>query len=542
MEHMFTHINASVRNNWNEPAFSDFQKDVHYSFGEVATRAARLGVLFDNLGVAPGSKIAICGTNCSDWAVSFLSILMNDRVVVGLLPDFVGEDIEKLVNHSDAELLFAGPAIIKKIRPEKMPRLCAIINIDDYTPAFVAGETEKTAFDNLDSTFAVKYPNGYSAADVHYREDNLDELALINYTSGTTSSPKGVMLTYRSLSSNVQYSMDNMECHPGLTLVSMLPLAHMFGMLVELLFQFAGGSHVCFITRLTTPTLIRAFKECHPLLIVAVPLVLEKIYQKQLKPVLNKPVIKALWNVPCIGTLIRKKVHDQLLAAFGGNLKCLIAGGAAMNPEVEKCMMDIHFPFLVGYGMTECGPLIGYVRWQDFRARSCGKLVDRMELHIDSADPENIPGEILLRGDNVMTGYYKNEDATRATFTEDGWMRTGDMGVVDKDGFIYLRGRCKTLILSPNGQNIYPEEIEALLNAEDIVEESLIVSRDSKLVALIYPGEENLKAADLQERLTAAISNINPHLPKYSQLAAFEVQQEEFQKTPKKSIKRFLYS
>ncbi|MGM9838058.1 MAG: AMP-binding protein [Paludibacteraceae bacterium] len=542
MEHMFTHINASVRNNWNEPAFSDFQKDVHYSFGEVATRAARLGVLFDNLGVAPGSKIAICGTNCSDWAVSFLSILMNDRVVVGLLPDFVGEDIEKLVNHSDAELLFAGPAIIKKIRPEKMPRLCAIINIDDYTPAFVAGETEKTAFDNLDSTFAVKYPNGYSAADVHYREDNLDELALINYTSGTTSSPKGVMLTYRSLSSNVQYSMDNMECHPGLTLVSMLPLAHMFGMLVELLFQFAGGSHVCFITRLTTPTLIRAFKECHPLLIVAVPLVLEKIYQKQLKPVLNKPVIKALWNVPCIGTLIRKKVHDQLLAAFGGNLKCLIAGGAAMNPEVEKCMMDVRLPFLVGYGMTECGPLVGYVRWQDFRARSCGKLVDRMELRIDSADPENIPGEILLRGDNVMTGYYKNEEATRAAFTDDGWMRTGDMGVVDKDGFIYLRGRCKTLILSPNGQNIYPEEIEALLNAENVVEESLIVSRDGKLVALIYPGEEDIKAADLQERLTAAISNINPHLPKYSQIAAFEVQQEEFQKTPKKSIKRFLYS
>lgn len=539
--HMFSYINASVRNNWNEPAFSDFQKDVHYSFGEVATRTARLGVLFDRLGVAPGSKIAICGTNCSNWAICFLSILMNDRVVVGMLPDFLGADIEKLVNHSDAELLLAGASIIKKIRPAEMPRLRAIVCIDDFSLAYAADAEAQAAFESLDAAFAARYPKGYSAADVHYREDNLDELALINYTSGTTSSPKGVMLSYRSLSSNVQFSIDNMECHPGLTLVSMLPLAHMFGMLVELLFQFAGGSHVCFITRLTTPTLMQAFKECKPLLIVAVPLVLEKIYQKQLKPVLSKPVIKVLWNIPGVGTLIRKKVHDQLLAAFGGNLKSLIAGGAAMNPEVEKCMMDIHFPFLVGYGMTECGPLVGYVRWQDFRARSCGKLVDRMELRIDSQDPVNVPGELLVRGDNVMLGYYKNDEATKAAFTEDGWMRTGDMGVVDKDGYIYLRGRCKTLILSPNGQNIYPEEIEALLNAEDPVEESLIVSREDKLVALIYPGAEHVADADLQDALNAAIADVNKRLPHYCKIASFEVQQEEFAKTPKKSIKRFMY-
>ena len=539
--HMFSYINQSVRDNWKEPAFSDFHKDVHYSFGEAATLMARLGLLFERLGVAPGSKIAICGSNCSNWAVSFLSILTNDRVVVSMLPDFMGEDIEKLVNHSDARLLFAGSNIVKKVRAEEMPALEAIITIDDFSLAYAKDEQAKDAFEGLDGAFAQRYPKGYTPQDVHYRENNLDDLALINYTSGTTSSPKGVMLSYRALSSNVQYSIDNMECHPGLTLVSMLPLAHMFGMLVELLFQFAGGSHVCFITRLTTPILMQAFKECKPLLIVAVPLVLEKIYQKQLKPVLSKPVIKVLWNMPVVGKMIRKKVHDQLMAAFGGNLKSLIAGGAAMNPEVEKCLMDIRFPFLVGYGMTECAPLIGYVPWQEFRARSCGRLVDRMEIRIDSADPANIPGEILLRGDNVMMGYYKNEEATRVAFTNDGWMRTGDMGVIDEAGFIYLRGRCKTLILSPNGQNIYPEEIEAILNAEDIVEESLIVSRDNKLVALIFPNTDGVDPMALRDLVAQAVANVNKRLPNYCQISGYEVQNEEFAKTPKKSIKRFMY-
>ncbi|MGN0234857.1 MAG: AMP-binding protein [Paludibacteraceae bacterium] len=539
--HMFSYINPSVRNNWNEPAFSDFHKEVHYTFGEAATAMARLGLLFDRLGVGAGSKIAICGGNCSNWAVSFLSILTNDRVVVGMLPDFTGEDIEKLVNHSDALLLFAGANIVKKVRMEKMPRLQAVITIDDFSLAFAKDAEAQEAFNGLDDAFAERYPAGYTPQDVRYRENNLDDLALINYTSGTTSSPKGVMLTYRALSSNVQYSIDNMECHPGLTLVSMLPLAHMFGMLVELLFQFAGGAHVCFITRLTTPVLMQAFKECKPLLIVAVPLVLEKIYQKQLKPVLSKPVIKVLWKTPVVGKMIRRKVHDQLMAAFGGNLKSLIAGGAAMNPEVEKCLMDIGFPFLVGYGMTECAPLIGYVPWQQFRARSCGQLVDRMEIRIDSPDPANVAGEILVRGDNVMTGYYKNEEATRAAFTEDGWMRTGDMGVIDSDGFIYLRGRCKTLILSPNGQNIYPEEIEALLNAEDIVGESLVISRDHKLVALIYPDTEKVNPKEVRDMVSLAVENVNKRLPNYCRISGYEVRNEEFAKTPKKSIKRFMY-
>lgn len=546
-QHMFTYINNSVRTNWNEPAFSDYKKPVHYTFGEAATEMARLGLLFDLLGVAPGEKIAFCGTNSSHWAVGFLSVLTNDRVVVSMLPDFTGEDIEKLVNHSDATLLFAGSAILKKITPEHMPGLKAIICIEDFNVAYAANPEALDAVVKWNDAFSAKYPKGYSPADVHYREDNLDELALINYTSGTTSSPKGVMLSYRALSSNIQYSIDNMECHPGLTLVSMLPLAHMFGMAIELIYQFAGGAHVCFITRLTTPILMQALHENKPLLIVAVPLVLEKIYQKKLKPVISKPVVRLCWNLPIVGKAIKKKIYDGLMEAFGGNLHSLIAGGAAMNPEVEKCLMDIGFPFLVGYGMTECAPLVAYVPWQDFKARSCGKLVDRMQIRIDSPDPANTPGEILLRGDNCMLGYYKNEEETRKAFTADGWMHTGDMGVIDSEGNIYLRGRCKTMILGPSGQNIYPEEIEALINSEDMVGESLVVSREGKLVALIYPDPDAVKA-EVQEQgysveveLTEAIRRVNKKLPAYSQICDFDIMTEEFQKTPKRSIKRFMY-
>ena len=546
LKHLFSYINHSFREGWDSPALTDYGTDRTYTYGDVATQMARLHLYYEQLGLHAGDKIAVCGVNSSNWAVGFLSILSYNAVAVSVLADFTGADIEKLVNHSDAQVLFVGPMVEKKINISHMPALKAVISTADFHPVFVSDPAYRKAYEQLNTSFKERYPKGFRPEDVHYREDNLDDLALINYTSGTTGTPKGVMLTYRSLSSNVQYSIDNMECHPGVNLVSMLPLAHMFGMMIELIYQIAGGSHVHFITRLTTPTLMKAFRECQPLIILVVPMVLEKLYEKKIRPVVSKPIVRLLWNTPIAGRLIRNRIRQGLMDAFGGKLKSLISGGAALNPEVEKCLMDIRFPYLSGYGMTECGPLVSYVPWQQFKAHSCGRLVDRMEIRIDSSDPATVPGEILLRGDNIMLGYYKNPEATREAFTTGGWMRTGDLGTIDKEGNIFLRGRCKTMILGPSGQNIYPEEIESLLNAQPAIDEALVVSRDNKLHALIYLADEHVEqmredGMNLQEAILQAVEDVNRQLPSYSRIANFEFMFKEFEKTPKRSIKRYLY-
>lgn len=546
LKHLFSYINHSFREGWDNPALTDYGTDRTYTYGDVATQMARLHLFYEKLGLREGDKIALCGANSARWAIALMSTFSYGAVAVSILPDFTGADIERLVNHSDAQVLFVGPAVEQKVNPANMPALKAVISTVDFHPVYTADPAYCREYEQLNTSFKERYPKGFRPEDVHYREDNLDDLALINYSSGTTGTPKGVMLTYRSLSSNVQYSIDNMECHPGVNLVSMLPLAHMFGMMIELIYQIAGGSHVHFITRLTTPTLMKAFRECQPLIILVVPMVLEKLYEKKIRPVVSKPIVRLLWNTPIAGRLIRNRIRQGLMDAFGGKLKSLISGGAALNPEVEKCLMDIRFPYLSGYGMTECGPLVSYVPWQQFKAHSCGRLVDRMEIRIDSSDPATVPGEILLRGDNIMLGYYKNPEATREAFTTGGWMRTGDLGTIDKEGNIFLRGRCKTMILGPSGQNIYPEEIESLLNAQPAIDEALVVSRDNKLHALIYLADEHVEqmreeGMNLQEAVLQAVEDVNRQLPSYSRIANFEFMFKEFEKTPKRSIKRYLY-
>ena len=545
-KHIFSYINESIRTNWERPGFSDYGEKTNYTYGEIATQIARLNLFFELAGVEKGGKIAFCGGNSSNWGVSFLSVLAYGAVAVSILPDFTGPDVEKLVNHSESQILIAGPVVANKIKFENMPSIKAVISMKDFSILYAQTDNYQKAFDNLDAAFAKRYPDGYKPEYVHYQDDNLDDLALINYTSGTTSAPKGVMLTYRSLSTNCTFGQEWIPNSPNDNIVSMLPLAHMFGMMFEFIYQVAGGTHVFFITRLTTPILMKAFQDCSPYLILTVPLVLEKIYQKKIKPMVNKPLIKFLWHVPGVNKIIKNKVRDGLMAAFGGKLKSLIIGGAALNGEVETCLKEIGFPFLVGYGMTECGPLIAYVPWQEFAPHSCGRIVDRMEIKIDSSDPLHEVGEILVKGEACMIGYYKNPEATKAVLMEDGWLRTGDLGLLDEKGNIYIKGRNKNMILGPSGQNIYPEEIEDLVNSIDEVIESLIVDRDHKLVALIYPDYELLKTPeyadkDIKQLITSAIKNINKNLPQYSQIADVEIRDQEFEKTPKRSIKRFMY-
>ena len=479
-KHIFSYINESIRTNWERPGFSDYGEKTNYTYGEIATQIARLNLFFELAGVEKGGKIAFCGGNSSNWGVSFLSVLAYGAVAVSILPDFTGPDVEKLVNHSESQILIAGPVVANKIKFENMPSIKAVISMKDFSILYAQTDNYQKAFDNLDAAFAKRYPDGYKPEYVHYQDDNLDDLALINYTSGTTSAPKGVMLTYRSLSTNCTFGQEWIPNSPNDNIVSMLPLAHMFGMMFEFIYQVAGGTHVFFITRLTTPILMKAFQDCSPYLILTVPLVLEKIYQKKIKPMVNKPLIKFLWHVPGVNKIIKNKVRDGLMTAFGGKLKSLIIGGAALNGEVEACLKEIGFPFLVGYGMTECGPLISYVPWQEFAPHSCGRIVDRMEIKIDSSDPLHEVGEILVKGEACMIGYYKNPEATKAVLMEDGWLRTGDLGLLDQKGNIYIKGRNKNMILGPSGQNIYPEEIEDLINAIDEEVESPIVDRDHK--------------------------------------------------------------
>ncbi|MDD3201444.1 MAG: AMP-binding protein [Bacteroidales bacterium] len=545
--HFLTYIQKSIKDYWSCEALSNLNGE-SFTFGKMAEEIERLHVLFDYLDLKKGDKIAICAKNSARWGIAFLSSTSYRITTVPLLNDFTPDSIMHLTDHSDSKILFTDKDIWEKLDPEKMPKIVAVFNISDFTLIYSKNLSNEfnNAYLNWDKLFKDKYPD-FSAEDVNYPVDNFEDLALINYTSGTTSAPKGVMLTYRSISSNIQFGLKGIPNQQGWKIVSMLPLAHMYGLAFEFLYQLAGGCHVYFLGKVPSPrVLLNAFAMVKPYMIVTVPLVVEKLFKSSVFPIIEKPSMKFLMKIPIFSKIIKKRILVKLLDAFGGELQHLIIGGAAINREVEDCMKDIHFPYTVGYGMTECGPILGYEDWHKFKKQSCGKAVDRMELKIDSEDPEHIVGEILARGANVMDGYYKNPEATKAAFTKDGWMRTGDLGLIDEKGNIFIKGRSKNMILSANGQNIYPEEIEDSLNNQPYVVESVVVERDKKIVALVYPDFDRVSQESMDENDLAGLMEqnrikLNLMLPLYSRIAKIELIKNEFEKTPKRSIKRFLY-
>lgn len=543
-KHLFDYLQATIKRDWNEPAISDYIEKKTDSYGQLAEQIARWHVLFKELGLQKGDKIALCGRNSTYWATCFLSTISYGAVAVSILDAFHAESIHYLVKHSDAKLFLVGDQIFKGLDKKAMEQVEAIICQDGSELYYAKNAASEKAFKNWATLFQTAYPKGFTADDVNYPTDNMDDPAVINYTSGSTGDPKGVVLSYRSLSSNVEFGQDRIPNQAGWSMVSMLPLAHMFGLTFEFLYQLAGGCHVNFLGKAPSPQiLMKAFSEVHPYMILTVPLVVEKIFKGKIFPAIKKPLVRVLWHIPGINTIIRKKVHQQLMAAFGGQLKYLIIGGAALNREVEKCLKEIKFPYCVGYGMTECGPLLSYTPWDKFKLRSCGQPVDRMQITIDSLDPQKQVGEILVKGDHVLLGYYKNPEATSAIFTTDGWMRTGDLGIIDKDGNVFIRGRNKSMILGPSGQNIYPEEIEDKVNNQPYVLESVLVCRNDKLVALIYPDTAAIEkeGKNVVEEMNQMRLHVNKLLPRFCQIAEVEIVKEEFEKTPKRSIKRYLY-
>ncbi|MCK9626589.1 MAG: AMP-binding protein [Bacteroidales bacterium] len=544
-EHFLAYIQNSITNYWDSPALTNLSGE-SFTYGEVAREIARLQILFDKIGIKKGDKVAICAKNSARWGIAFLAASSHEAVVVPLLNDFHADSVQNLTDHSESKLLFTDLDIWSKLDISQMPALMTVINVADFKFLYNKDDSMAFAFDNIDELFKLKYPN-FSASDINFPTDNFDDLALINYTSGTTSAPKGVMLTYKSISSNIQFGLFGIPNQPGWKIVSMLPMAHMYGLAFEFLYQLAGGCHIYFLGKVPSPkVLLNSFAKVQPYMVVTVPLVIEKIFKNSVFPTINKPIIKFMMKAPFLSRIIKNRILKKIIDAFGGKLQVLIIGGAAINQEVEDCMKDIKIPYTVGYGMTECGPILGYEDWRKFKKKSCGKAVHRVEVRVDSDDPQNIVGEIHVRGDNVMEGYYKNPEATKAAFTEDGWMRTGDLGLIDKEGNIFIKGRSKNMILSANGQNIYPEEIEDKLNSQPYVVESIVVERDKKIVALVFPdldrvSQESLDENDLAKLMEDNRIKLNLALPLYSRIAKIELLKEAFEKTPKRSIKRFMY-
>lgn len=536
----------SFKKNWDCPALSDY-KGLTLNYRDVARRIAKLHIFFESCDIVKGDKIAICGRNQSNWGVAFLATLTYGAVPVPLLHEFKPANIHNLVNHSDSKILIVGNSIWENLNSAEMPDVEAILLMNDVSVVYAKDEKYIQAREHLNEMFGKKYPNSFTPANVKYYEDSPNELAMINYTSGTTGFSKGVMLPYRSLHSNILFAK---AVHPQLNntsnLVSMLPTAHMYGMMFEFMFIMSVGGHTHFLTKLPSPNIILdAMGTIKPDIIIAVPLIIEKIYKRMLAPIINKNRIKLLLNLPVIDQMIQKKILNSIVSAFGGKFKEVIIGGAALNREAEAFFKRINFPFTVGYGMTECAPIIAYAPWDKTKLYSCGKAAPRMEIKIDSKDPKNIPGEIFVRGDNVFLGYYKNKEATDEVLCN-GWLKTGDMGVMDSDGYLFLKGRSKTMILGPSGQNIYPEEIESILNNLPYVVEALVVEDKSSLIALIFPdfdqaNEEGLTEEQLLEKLQEDIQIANLELPNYCKLAGVEIVPEEFEKTPKRSIKRYIY-
>ncbi len=540
-------IETGIKTNWDLPALSDYKKDA-IKYSEVAERIARLHTLFKNAGIEKGDKIVLCGRNSAPWAVCFFATITYGAVAVPLLHEFKSEAVTHLVNHSEGKLLLVGDVVWEGLNEDEMPELLGTIQMQNFELVACRDEKLRKAFETLNEDFAAAYPNGFSQEDVHYDRDTLDELALINYTSGTTSMSKGVMLSYRALLSNYMFACEVLpQLTAGMNVISMLPMAHMYGLQFEVIFEFLKGIHIHFLTRVPSPKIIaEAFARVKPDLIISVPLIIEKIYKSKLKPIADKMIVKMLLKTPVIDTILKDKILSALTESFGGRFCEIIIGGAALNKEVETFLKKIGFPYTVGYGMTECGPIISYEDWSRHKLGSCGKAAPRMEVKIDSDDETRIVGEILVRGANVMMGYYKNEEATNAVF-KDGWLRTGDLGLKDKQGNIYIKGRSKNMILGASGQNIYPEEIEDLLNSLEFVNESLVKEENGKLVALVYLDQDRLdsqkiSSKDYSKILEQMRSQANSQLAAYEQLSAVYIHEEEFEKTPKRSIKRYLYT
>ncbi|MDR0694986.1 MAG: AMP-binding protein [Prevotellaceae bacterium] len=547
-QNVLSFFENSFKTYWDRPALSDYNgATLHYK--DVARRIAKMHILFEECGLKKGDKIALCGRNQANWGVIFLATLSYGAVAVPILHEFKPDNVHHIVNHSEAQLLFVGDVVWENLNERAMPGLEAIISLLDFSILHCKKEAIRSSRERLNERFGKCYPKNFRPEHVSYHRDQPEELALINYTSGTTGLSKGVMLPYRSLWSNIVFAQETLPMFDHTCeVVSMLPMAHMYGMMFEFLYEMSVGAHVHFLTRMPTPKIIMdAFAKVKPSLIISVPLIIEKIYKKQLQPLLEKTPVKMLLKLPLIDRKIKKKIFNAINAVFGDNFIEVIVGGASLNHEAEAFFKEIGFRYTVGYGMTECAPLITYEDWDKTPLHSCGKAVPRMELKIDSPDPHHIPGEILARGDNVLIGYYKNEAATKEAFTGDGWLRTGDIGVIDKDGYLYIRGRCKNMLLGASGQNIYPEEIEDIINNKPYIVESLVIEQDGKLTALIYPDYTAAEMNGISEqRLEQIIEEtrlqLNEELPKYSQIARVKIYPEEFEKTPKKSIKRFLYT
>ena len=541
--HYFSRLENTIKSNWNGIAVANYRGE-SFTYGELATQIARFHVFFEAVGLKKGDKVALCAKNSARWGITFFAANTYEAVLVPILADFHPESVNSLVDHSESKVLLTDTDIWTKLDITKMPQIQAVFSSSDFSLLYAADEKIQKACDELDAMFAAKYPNGFSAEYVSYPTDNDKELAIINYTSGTTSAPKGVMLRYECVSENVSFGQKRLPCGLGDTLVSMLPMAHMYGMMFELIYPVCNGAAIYYLGKTPTPALLLgALKEIKPYLVITVPLVMEKIFKSKVAPIVNKPVMKVVCAIPGLNQVIFKKVRNTLLEAFGGRIREIVMGGAALNPDVEKWFRRFKLPFTVGYGMTEAAPLLAYEDWWEFAPKSCGKAVDSVEVRIDSEDPYTKVGEIQAKGISLMSGYYKNEEATAAAFTEDGWMRTGDLGLLDKKGNIYIKGRSKNMILSANGQNIYPEEIEAVVNNQPYVIESVVVDRGAKLVALIYADADAMKAAGVDEQTFKAqvIAEVNVSMPAYSKIGLVEIMAEPFEKTPKMSIKRFMY-
>ena len=541
------YIEQSIIQNWDRNALTDYQ-GITLQYKDVARKIEKLHILLAESGIKPGDKVAVCGRNSSHWGVAFLAILTYGAVAVPILHEFKADNIHNIVNHSEARLLFVGDVVWESLNEAEMPLLEGIILMTDFTLLVCRSKQLEYAREHLNELFGKKFPRNFRREHVSYRRDNPEELAVINYTSGTTSFSKGVMLPYRSLWANTQFAFDVLTLKPGDRIVSMLPMAHMYGLAFEFLYEVACGCHVFFLTRMPSPKIIfQAFADVKPHIVIAVPLIIEKIIKKNVLPKLETLKMKVLLKVPIINDKIKAAVREQMIQGFGGNFYEVIIGGAAFNQEVEKLLKSIDFPYTVGYGMTECGPIICYEDWKRFKPGSCGKAAPRMEVRIDSPDPQNIVGEILTRGDNVMLGYYKNPEATAQILDADGWLHTGDLGVMDEEGNVTIKGRSKNMLLGPSGQNIYPEEIEEKLNNLPFVAECIVIQQnDNKLIALIYPDFEDaysqgMSDSDIEAAMEENRTTLNAELPAYSQISRIKIYPEEFEKTPKKSIKRFLY-
>ena len=542
-------IEQSIIKNWELDALTDY-KGATLQYRDVARKIEKLHIIFQNSGIDKGDKIAICGRNSSNWAVVFLATLTYGAVAVPILHEFMPDQVHNIVNHSEAKLLFVGDMVAPTIKEEEMPHLEGILFIPDFSVIVSRSEKLTYAREHLNEIFGHKYPKYFRQEHVnYYKEESPEELLLINYTSGTTGFSKGVMIPARALWSNYDFATGVLgdKISRGDNIISILPMAHMYGMMFEFLFEFLIGCHIYFLTRIPSPAIIaQAFAEVKPAVIIAVPLVIEKIIRKKVFPKIQNNLMKLLLNMPVVSKKVNQKICEEVKNAFGGRFYEIIVGGAAFNQEIEHFLHKINFPYTVGYGTTECAPIIAYSDYKTFVPGSCGRAVVHMQVEIESSDPQNIPGEILVKGLNVMLGYYKNEEATKQVLDNDGWYHTGDLGIMDKDGNIFIKGRSKNMLLGSNGQNIYPEEIEDKLNSLALVGESIVLQREEKLVALVHPDMEEAESMgfsmdDIQKVMTQNLQTLNEMMPGYSKISDIILHEEEFEKTPKKSIKRYLY-